>query len=119
MNKIYKGLAVAAVAASLSACASAPEDIKAVSYDPQQISYLTCTQLGQYENTLKASYQEYADKENTARVWDAAGIILIGMPVGSIHYKYEPDRIADIKGRIEAVHELESQGNCQLRVASN
>jgi len=107
-----RGVAVAALALALSACASAPEDIKPASIDSTQFAYLTCPQLTDWEEKLNAAYKTAADSEDSARRMDAVGLVTLGTPIGSMTHSYTPGQIADLKGRLAAVHSLESTKSC-------
>jgi hypothetical protein len=112
MKTVYRGLAMAATAIALSACAASPESIKAHNINAQQFSYLTCPQLAEYKATLTAAYNKAADSENTARMEDAAGSVLIGIPIGSATHESVPWQIGDLKGRIVAVAQLQAANKC-------
>jgi hypothetical protein len=112
MKTVYRGLAMAATAIVLSACAASPESIKAHNINAQQFSYLSCPQLDEYKTTLTAAYNKAADSENTARMEDAASGILIGVPLGSATHESTPWQIGDLKGRIVAVSQLQVVNKC-------
>jgi starvation-inducible outer membrane lipoprotein len=118
MSNSIKCLSVAAFAVALSACASSPESIKAANIDSAQFAYLTCPQLAEWQGKLTAAYTVAADSQNNARAMDAVGLTLLGTPVGSMTHKYTPDQIADLKGRLAAVQQLQTADHCDQRVAA-
>jgi Tfp pilus tip-associated adhesin PilY1 len=118
MSNTIKCLSVAAFAVALSACVSAPEDIKAANIDSTQFAYLTCPQLSEWQGKLTAAYNTAADSENTARAEDIVGIIALGTPIGSMTHQFTPDQVADLKGRLAAVQQLQTAAHCDQRVAS-
>src|SRR5215469_4859364 len=112
MTIVYRGLAVAALVISLSACASSPDNIKAANISPAQFSYMTCPQLADYKVTLTAAYSKAADEQDTARTEDAVGLVLLGASVGTASHQWTAWQVSDLKGRIAAIDELQAKGNC-------
>jgi starvation-inducible outer membrane lipoprotein len=111
MTAESRGLTLAALALLLSGCASAPENIKAADIDSAQYAYLTCPQLVTYEGQLNVAYNGAAQSEENARIMDGVGWMLL-TPVGSMTHEGTPKQIADLKGRIAAVHALETAKSC-------
>ncbi len=118
MSNTIKCLSVAAFAVALSACASSPESIKASNIDSAQFAYLTCPQLAEWQGKLTAAYNTAADSQDNARAMDAVGLLVLGTPVGSMTHQYTPNQIADLKGRLAAVQQLQTADHCDQRVAS-
>jgi hypothetical protein len=81
-------------------------------------AYMTCAQLADYGVALTKTYKEAADQEGDARVEDVIGYALFQQPVGSQRHEKIPAEIADLKGRLVAVHALQSSKNCVERSAS-
>lgn len=122
MNTVYRLCAVPALAMVLSACASTADDIKASKFDSSQYSYMSCAQLADYGTQLDATYKLAADQEADARQEDAIGYALFQAPLGSQRHAAIPAEIADLKGWLAAVQQLETTKNCGARpatVASN
>jgi hypothetical protein len=117
MNTVARGLPVAALAILLSACAQSPENIKPFAISSGPYAYLSCPQLAQYKATLTAAYNTAADSENTARMEDAV-TLLLPIPVGSATHESVPWQIADLKGRIDAVQELQVKDSCDRQQAA-
>jgi len=115
MKIVSPTVTVAALAVALSACAASPENIKAANIGRAQFAYLTCPQLAQYKATLNAVYDKAADSQHNARIADAIGLIVVGVPVGSATHESLPWQISDLKGRIAAVQQLQTADNCELR----
>jgi len=118
MRFVFSGLSLAAVAVSLSACASPPEDIKAADVNPAQFDYMTCAQLADYAAGLTATYKLAADQEDDARTQDAIGYVLFQQPLGQQRHPAIPAEIADLKGRLAALHTLQTSKSCGQRQAS-
>ena len=112
MKYVQRGLAAAALAIALSGCAASPESIKPASINTSEYAYLNCAQLAAFKVTLTNAYQKVADEEDTARNMDAATILALGVPVGSMTHENVPYQIWDLKGRIIAVEKLQAQDKC-------
>ncbi len=112
MKTVYRGLAIAATAIALSACAASPESIKPFNVGTKQFAYLTCPQLAEYKATLTVAYNKAADSENDARMEDAATSLALGFPVGSMTHQSVPWQIGDLKGRIVAISQLQTANKC-------
>ena len=118
MRILTCGFSLAALAISLSGCASPPEDIKAADVNPAQFDYMTCGQLAEYSAGLNATYKLAADQEADARSEDVIGYIILHEPLGQERHAAIPAEIADLKGRLAAVQTLQSSKNCSQRQAS-
>ena len=118
MKVVTRGLALTALAMSLSACARSPDDIKPANIDARQYAYLSCPQLAQYRVTLTTAYNDAADKQETARGEDAVGMIALGIPIGSATHKWTAWQVGDLKGRLAAVQQLQTADNCDQREAA-
>lgn len=103
---------MAAAAASLSACASSPEDIAANAVSPAQYEYMTCAQLSDYATALNTTYEQVADRQNEARTYDMIGYVVLQQPVGSERNSAVPAEISELKGRLAAVQSLQNSKSC-------
>lgn len=112
MKTDYRGLAAAALAIALSGCAASPESIKPAYIPTSEYAYLNCDQLASYKVTLTNAYNKVADSEDNARMWDAATVLTLGVPVGSMTHQNVPYQIWDLKGRIVAVEKLQVADAC-------
>lgn len=97
---------------ALSACASSSDDIKATNVNPDAYAYMDCNQLSDYGTKLNATYKLAADQESDARSEDALGYVLLQQPLGSQRHAQIPAEIADLKGRLVAVHQLQASKDC-------
>ena len=115
MNTAYRGLAAAAFAVALSGCAASPESIKPANIPTSEYAYLNCAQLAAFKVTLTNAYQKVANSEDNARAMDAATVLTLGVPVGSMTHQNVPYQIWDLKGRIIAVEKLQVQDRCNAQ----
>ncbi len=121
MKILFRLLPVSAVAIALAGCASSVEDIQAANVDPGQYSYMTCAQLADYGGKLDATYKLAADQQSDARSEDVIGYALLQEPLGSQRHAQIPALIAEVKGRLTAIKQVETSKNCTslTSVASN
>src|SRR5215472_16331688 len=112
MKNVQDVAAAIAIALSVAGCAASPESIKPANISTTQYAYLNCAQLAAFKITLTNAYQKVADEEDTARNLDAASLLTLGVPVGSMTHENVPYQIWDLKGRIVAVEKLQAQHNC-------
>jgi hypothetical protein len=112
MKIVQRGLSAAALAVGLSACAASPDSIKPANISTSEYNYLNCVQLAAFKVTLTNAYNTAAASEDNARTMDAATILTLGVPVGSMTHQSVPYQIWDLKGRIVAVEKLQAQDNC-------
>lgn len=115
MKFVQRGLAAGALAIGLTGCAASPESIKPANINTSEYAYLNCAQLAAFKVTLTNAYQKVADSEDNARTLDAATILTLGVPVGSMTHQNVPYQIWDLKGRIVAVEKLQAQNKCNAQ----
>ncbi|HLY05156.1 MAG TPA: hypothetical protein VKR31_05360 [Rhizomicrobium sp.] len=115
MKTVQRGLAAAALAIALSGCAASPESIKPANIPTSEYAYLNCAQLAAFKVTLTNAYQKVADQQESARTLDAATMLTLGVPVGSMTHENAPYQIWDLKGRIVAVEKLQVQDRCNAQ----
>jgi hypothetical protein len=110
-----KRIAAIVAVASLSACASAPESIKA---KPSAVSYAgsSCASLSASLKTAKAEYEVHSSMQKRFASDDAFETILIGVPASGMlesdRRKMTVDKIATLKGQIEAIEQEQKRAGC-------
>lgn len=110
-----KRIAALLTVAVLSACASAPESIKA---KPSTVSYSgrSCADLAAALKKAKAEYEVHASMQKRFASDDAFQTILIGVPAGGLmesdRRKMTVDRIATLKGETEAIEKARTTKGC-------
>lgn len=108
MKKIVTLAALIAV----TACAPAPESIQAAYVSDLPYRGYSCDQLGEEAIRLNQALSTASVAQSSARTNDAVGIILIGLPVGSMSGQSIAPQIALYKGQIEAVRTASLRNNC-------
>lgn len=111
MRKIGIIAAALAVAAS-AACAPTPESIQPAYVSEVPYQSWSCLQLGEEMGRLNNALSTASAQQSTARTNDTVGIILIGLPVGSMSGQSIAPQIARYKGEQEAVNRAMIRGQC-------
>jgi hypothetical protein len=109
MRKFVALLGVGAVAA---ACAPTPESIQPAYVSEVPFQSWTCQQLGEEQLRLSSALASASGQQNTARSNDVAGVILLGLPIGSMSGQSIAPQIARYKGEQEAVHRAIIRNQC-------
>lgn len=109
MIKTILGLAALALAA---ACAPTPESIAPAYVSELPYRAYTCEQLGEENARLNQALSTASVAQNTARTNDTVGIILIGLPIGSMSGQSIAPQIALYKGQLEAVQKASIRNHC-------
>lgn len=104
--------ATVAALAMLSACAPTPESIQPAYVSDIPYRSYTCDQLGEEAIRLNQALATASVAQSNARSNDTVGIILIGMPVGSMSGQSIAPQIALYKGQVEAVRTASLRNNC-------
>lgn len=108
----YRLMAATMVAAYAGACAPTPESIAPAYVSEVPYRSYTCDQLGEEQARLNQALASASVQQNNARSNDTVGIILIGLPVGSMSGQSIAPQIALYKGQLEAVHRASIRNSC-------
>lgn len=104
--------ALAVGVALIGACAPSPESIQPAYVSETPYRGGTCDQLGEELAKLDQALAVASQQQNTARTNDTVGIILIGLPVGSMSGQSIAPQIAMYKGQHEAVRKASIRNSC-------
>ena len=99
-------------ALALGACAPTPESIAPAYVSEVPYRTWTCDQLGEEQARLAQALSTASIQQSNARSNDTVGIILIGMPVGSMSGQSIAPQIALYKGQQEAIHRASIRNSC-------
>ena len=86
----------------------APAYVSAVTY-----TTWSCKDLANESLRLSAALGTASTQQENARTNDTVGVLLIGLPVSSLSGDNIAPQIADLKGRVEAVHEASVEKHCK------
>ena len=96
----------------LCGCAATPESIIPSYVSTLNYTNLSCEQLGEEEARVNAAYVTAAGQQNSARTNDTVGVLLLGLPVGSMTGENVAPEVANLKGQANAIHQVEMQKSC-------
>lgn len=96
----------------VAACAPTPESIQPAYVSEVPYQSWTCQQLGEELGRLSYALSTASSQQNTARSNDIAGVILLGLPVGSMSGQSIAPQIARYKGEQEAVNKAMIRNGC-------
>ena len=103
---------VTAFAVFAAGCAPTPESIAPAYVSELPYRSYTCDQLGEEQARLTQALSTASVAQSSARTNDTVGIILIGLPVGSMSGQSIAPQIALYKGQLEAVHRASIRNSC-------
>ena len=119
--KFVKLAALALATAAMSACAAAPEDIRAAYVSPAQYQGLDCTQIAAEASRISMRASELASKQRAERQKDQAaagvGLILFAPAALFMIGGDNKEEIANLKGQNEALKEVAAQKRCAMGTA--
>lgn len=98
--------------AALAACAPTPESIQPAYVSEVPYQSWTCQQLGEELARLNNALSTASIQQNSARSNDVAGVIFLGLPVGSMSGQSVAPQIARYKGEQEAVNRALIRNSC-------
>lgn len=110
---MYKSILALGIALSMAGCASAPSSIKPTNVSNSAYSGLSCGQLSQQSARIDAAYKVAADKQSSTRRADTIGVLLIGLPTGSMSGKDNSAEIARLKGEQSALVKAKASKGCK------
>jgi hypothetical protein len=96
----------------LAGCAPTPESIQPAYVSEVPYQSWSCHQLGEELSRLDSALSTASVQQNTARSNDVAGVIFLGLPVGSMSGQSIAPTIARYKGEKEAVNRAMIKNSC-------
>lgn len=105
-------LLAATLMAVVVSCAPSPDSIQAAYVSEVPFRSWTCEQLGEENLRLNQALATASAQQDKARTNDTVGVILIGMPLGSMSGQSIAPQIALYKGQIEAVRTASIRNSC-------
>ena len=100
------------IATMVCGCAARPEKIAPNYVNAANYQSWTCQQLGNEDARLSAAYSLAAREQRSTRRSDTWGVVLVGLPIGSISGGRVNGEIADLKGQLIAIHFMQKQKDC-------
>lgn len=100
------------LAAFVAGCAKSPDSIAPAYVSAVTYKSWSCRDLADELSRLSSALATASTQQENARTNDTVGVLLIGLPVSSLSGDNIAPQIADLKGRIEAVHEASVERHC-------
>lgn len=97
----------------LSACAPEPGSIKAIPQDNSAFMKMACPDLFTAYQGAQVEMDGLYTAQSGKRTTDTAGVILIGLPLGSMTSDNLETKIGVIKGRLDAIQQASVEKKCQ------
>jgi hypothetical protein len=98
--------------ASLSACAKAPEAIQAAYVDDARFSASSCRQLAEAYTAATERLLQASNEQSAIRQKDTAGVLITGIPLGSVMNDDLEPKVAALKGEQVAIRRSQAARRC-------
>lgn len=112
--KMWSVVSFAIVFVAMAGCASSPESIAPLEVSEAGYVSLDCDQLTQKQADLGKELNAAAESQRGVQTGDAIGVVLVGLPVSTIAGYNVADKIAQLKGEIQALQKVAESKNCHL-----
>jgi len=113
-----KTLAVAALAATLSACATTPGGVEASYVSPVEYSNLSCDQIRQELLEVSDHVRQVSGEQQRDHTRDAVamtvGIVVFWPALFFLSGKGHQSELAELKGKYDALDQAAIQKNCPV-----
>jgi hypothetical protein len=96
----------------IAACAQSPESIAPMHVSDVPYQSYTCEQLGAEHVHVQTALTQASQQQSNARSNDIAGVLLLGLPVGSMSGQNVAPMIAQYRGQLEAIRRAGIRRNC-------
>ena len=104
--------AILVTALFLAGCAQKPESIQPSYISPVTYQDWTCPQLAQESARIETALASATKQQEQARSHDVTGIILLGLPTGSMSGEAIGPEVARLKGEKNAIQQATTLKNC-------
>ncbi len=108
-------LATLTVAVGVGACAPSMQDIGPSYVSPVIFQNWTCEQLAEEGHRLIAALEVASRRQDQAQSTDAVGVLLVGLPLGSMTGQNIAPEIGRLKGEHETVYRVGVSKGCQVQ----
>lgn len=96
----------------LAACAKPPEKIEAVAIDDATYQNMTCEHINRQISSYEADYRFLAGQQQNAATADAIGVMVLGVPGGSLAGGDKETSIAVLKGQMASIKRVAARKSC-------
>ncbi len=112
MKKIIYTTVILALIVGFNGCAKRPSSISASHVSHERYSHNSCTQLNAKMADARYKLTEVSGKQNTKANVDAAGVLLLGLPISALSGDYEGE-VARYKGEVQAIETAQIRRGCK------
>ena len=98
----------------LAGCAARPESIQPSYVSPVTYDAYSCPQLSQEAARVESALATASKQQSDARTHDTVGVLLIGMPTGSMSGEAIAPEVARLKGTKDAIQQEMTLKNCGM-----
>ena len=98
----------------LTACAAKPESIQPAYVSPVTYDSWTCPQLAQESARVESALTTASKQQTDARTHDTVGVLLLGIPTGSMSGEAVAPEVARLKGSKEAIQQEMTLKSCGM-----
>lgn len=96
----------------VAGCATKPSRIAPLNVSPLVYGSKSCAEVAELAAKTDASLQEMIVRQNRARKTDTIGVIMLGLPMGSITGKDREADVARLKGEKIALEQAAKDKGC-------
>ena len=107
-------IGIVAAASFAAGCAASPADIPASYVSPVNYQNWTCDQLAQEGQRLVTALTQASQRQEQARTNDTVGVLLVGLPVGSMSGQNIAPEVGRLKGEHEALYHVALEKRCDV-----
>ena len=107
------------VVGALGACAASPESIPPSYISPVVFQNWTCEQLSAEGYRLAAATAQASSRQEQAVTNDTVGVLLLGLPLGSMSGQNIAPELGKLKGEHEAVYRVAVEKKCPVAETSS
>lgn len=105
-------LLLTVTAITLNACAKAPDAIQAAYVDDAQFSASSCRQLAEAYTATTERLLQASNEQSAIRQKDTAGVLITGIPLGSVMNDDLEPKVAALKGEQAAIKRAQVTHRC-------
>lgn len=113
-----RGAVVVCASLSLAACAQRPDGIKAALMSEEPYKGMNCSQLAEKSIELNTRLNNDVAQQRRTANNDLTGVLVIGLPLGTMSGDDVASEIALLKGEVNALHRVGIAKRCPPPFAS-
>ncbi|MEM7241518.1 MAG: hypothetical protein AAF429_04985 [Pseudomonadota bacterium] len=108
----FPTISLVTAAVLLAGCATPPAKVQALQVSTAEYDDMNCRQLRTVKSTWEQNVAALSEQQQKARTGDTIGVILIGIPTGSLSGGDVETQLAQAKGHLNAVNSVLIRKSC-------